>query len=104
MIATATANTLPSPAAWNREARGGGRASLVLLALMIVLCAPACLVRTVYIDSRMPILPKPDRPMISVEDWTEREEKIIFYTVGLETVIIEYNAEAARRNKANGYE
>ena len=105
------ASSLPSPSAWNAgkseqtspgEARRGGRASLMIVVFMLVFF-PGCLIRTVYVESRWPVLPRPSRPVVSEEPWTPREEKLVKYSISLEEVLGSYNEEARSHNAANGY-
>lgn len=85
-----------TPAAWN--------AGKALLLSIIFLLLSGCIVRTVFVESKFPVIERPARPQVSgTPGWTEREIIIIDYAIHLETEIDTYNELALEHNRRNGY-
>jgi hypothetical protein len=82
------------------------RAIAALLGGLLALHLPACslITKTVYIESRRPIIKirRPEIPAGGVV--TPREQALIKYARELEGRIKRYNAAAKKHNSENGYE
>ena len=96
-IRSAEAQIPKTPAAWN-----AGRVILILITFMLL---SGCIVRTVYVESKFPVIEKPKRPEINnTPGFSERESTLVGYAINLETRINMYNDLAHEHNKRNGYE
>jgi len=74
----------------------------VIFGLLVFL--PGCFVKYVYVESKFPVITKPDRPEISTEpEFNDREQKLAGYAIQLEKLINKYNEIAVQHNKNNGY-
>lgn len=89
-----------SPGEWN--AGVGRTVPLLLAALLLTGCFGS---RTVYIESRWPLLDLPDRPVLDEsEPFSDRERQIVNYVGKLERTIIRYNEIAQERNAKHGFD
>ena len=83
-----------SPQAWNQKVGLGLALSLAALLLL-----SGCLVQTIYVQSPLPIIGVPDRPvLLEFQPFTEREQKLAIYAATLEARIEGYNAYAREQN------
>lgn len=87
-----------TPTAWNNSLK---MLPIVLLSLLLT----GCIVRTVYVESKFPMIERPERPQVSgTPGFSDREKVIIGYAIHLEAEIDTYNDVAREHNKRNGYE
>lgn len=74
--------------------------ALILASALIFL--PACCPPTAT-GSKMPIIDRPDRPVLEDGEFSQREKKIVSYAFRLEDLIDRYNEVAEEHNEENGF-
>ena len=85
-----------SPAAWNKA---------ITVVLFVAVFVSGCIVQTVTVEGKMPIIAKPKRPSVGeIQPFTEREKKLAVFAGTLEARIDAYNQAAHERNRRNGFE
>ena len=84
-----------SPRAWNK---------VIVIMLLVAVFVSGCIVRTVYVETKMPLIGRPDRPVLKeFRPFTEREQKLVIYAATMEAQIDAYNQAARVVNSKNGY-
>ena len=87
-----------TPSAWNNNLK-------ILPIFLLSLLLTGCIVRTVYVESKFPVIERPEWPQISeAPGFSDRERIIIDYAIELEAKVNAYNGLAHEHNKRNGYE
>ena len=85
-----------SPTAWNR--------AITVTLLLLSLSLSGCIVKTVYVEAKMPTIDRPVRPtLVDVGPFSNRERRLALYAAILEAQIDAYNQAALMINLENGY-